>query len=121
MPNLGIPYRAILRRGPRQLQELFSLDLTVRRTTPRRRVHRYQMVDSTRHLGRDYLDRSTFGYVGVFNLLPDVVFSSFDYEGVIPVGEFQKNLNKLLKLGSQHLTDWEQLFSPRRALASHLT
>ena len=63
MANLGILYRVVTRRGPRQLQELFMLDRNVRRSSPRRDVHRFQIVDETRDLHRDYLNRSTFGYV----------------------------------------------------------
>ena len=74
--NLGILFRAITGRGPKQLQDMFNFDRNVRRTTPRRRAHRFQIIDATRHLHRDYLNRSTFGYVAVFNLLPDALFDS---------------------------------------------
>ena len=120
MANLGILYRAVTRRGPRQLQELFKLDRNVRRSSPRRDVHRFQILDETRELHRDYLNRSTFGYVGVFNLLPDVVFVSEDFECPIPVKEFQKNLNKLVKLASHDVDNWHLLFSPRLPLFDHL-
>ena len=61
MANLGILYRAVTRRGPRQLQELFKLDRNVRPSSSRRDVHRFQILDETRELHREYLNRSAFG------------------------------------------------------------
>ena len=73
--NLGIIYRAAMRRGPKQLQKLFVLDVSsLRRVSPRHASHRYQVRDNFRCLHRDYINRSTLGYIGVFNLLPEVVF-----------------------------------------------
>ena len=97
MANLGIIYRALLRQGPRQLQGLFRVDIRDRRSSRRRQMHEFQVLDETRCLNRDYLDRSTFGYVAIFNLLPAVVFHSVEFESPIPVKEFQKNLNNLVK------------------------
>ena len=120
MANLGIIFRSITKRGPSQLQEFFKLDHNFRRSSPRRSAHRFQIVDSTRQLHRDYLNRSTFGYVGIFNLLPDVLFDSDSESQPIPVKEFQKNLNRFLKLLSSDIDGWESIFSPRVALAHHV-
>ena len=109
--NLGIIFRAVTKRGPHQLRSLFRLSGSFSRSSPRRPPHRYVVVDSTRVLCRDYLDRSTFGYVAVFNLLPECVFHSDD-DAVFPVSVsvFQSNLTSLLKSVSNHVTEWEGLF-----------
>ena len=118
--NLGIIYRAISRRGPRKLRDFFQLNRISRRSSVRFPLHSYQVLDNTRELHRDYLDRSTFGYIGIFNLLPAVVFVSLDYEGFIPDNEFQWSLNKLVKLASNADDQWANLYSPRFELSHHL-
>ena len=117
--NLGIIYRAVIRRGPKQLRELFKLDLVTRRSSPRRELHHLQVVDSVRDLHRDYLNRSTFGYVAIFNVLPEIVFTSSEFEQPIPVKEFQKNLSRLVRRASFDIEDWDHLFNPRLPLSSH--
>lgn len=87
--NLGIIYRAVIHRGPKQLRELFKLDSVTRRSSPRCELHYFQVVDSVRDLHRDYLNRSTFGYVAIFNVLPEIVFTSSEFEQPMPVKEFK--------------------------------
>ena len=82
--NLGIIFRAIISRGLHQLRSLFRLSDSFSRSSPRRPSHRYILIDSTRALCRDYLDRSTFGYVAVFNILPECVFH-FKDDAVFPI------------------------------------
>ena len=82
-------------------------------------MHEFQVLDETRCLNRDYLDRSTFGYVAISNLLPAVVFHSVEFESPIPVKEFQKNLNNLVKHISHGLDTWEFVYSPRFPLHCH--
>ena len=118
--NLGLIYRAILRQGPRQLRDLFQLDHSAVRSSPRFVKHLFQVVDATRDLHREYLDRSTFGYVAIFNLLPPVMFHSQEYDQPIPVKEFQRNLTKLLRLSSHVEVFWPNLFNPRFELHNHL-
>ena len=118
--NLGIIYRALTRRGPKKLWNLFHLDTQVRRTSPRWQIHRYQARDDYRCLHREYLNRSTFGYVSVFNLLPDAVFVFGDEKLPISVKCFQQNLTRLLRFVSGIEDCWYELFSPRAALSSHL-
>ena len=79
------------------------------------------MTDGTRALGPDYLDRSTFGYVAVFNLLPECVFHQED-DVVFPVSVsvFQSNLTCLLKSVSYHVSEWDVLFSPRSTIFDHV-
>ena len=98
--NLGIIYRAITKRGPKKLWKFFKLDNTSRRTSPRWNFHRYQISDVYRNLHRDYINRSTFGYIQVFNLLPDVVFMMEGEQIAISVKDLQRNLNNLLKMAS---------------------
>ena len=119
--NLGIIFRAVTKRGPLQLRSLFRLSSSSLRSSPRRPSHRYQVIDTTRVLGRDYLDRSTFGYVAVFNILPECVFH-FEDDAVFPisVSSFQSNLTSLLKSASNHELEWEGLFSPRTTIFDHV-
>ena len=91
-----------------------------RRTSPRFVTHPFQVRDVTRNLGKDYLNRSTFGYVGIFNLLPEIVFHSHDYDDMIPVKEFQKNLSRLLKFVSTVAVFWSNLYNPRIDLYNHM-
>ena len=71
--NLGLIFRAVSGRGPLQLRSLFKLCTSFTRSSPRRPSHRYQVIDNAPRIGRDYLDRNTFGYVDVFNLLLESV------------------------------------------------
>jgi len=70
----GIIYRAITNRGPAQFRKFFQLEALPRRLSPRWRTHAFQVLDATTHLHRDYINRSTFGYVRIFNILPEIVF-----------------------------------------------
>ena len=74
----------------------------------------------TRALGRDYLDRSTFGYVAVFNLLPECLFHDGEQELPISVTAFQTNLNRFLKFASHELDVWDGIFSPRSTIYDHV-
>ena len=118
--NLGIIYRSITNRGPLQLRKIFRLDTSTRRTSPRWCSHRFQTRDDTSFLHRDYINRSTYGYVRIFNLLREDVLDVGDYDGPIPVVNFQRNLTQLLKLASHETERWEEIFSPRYALLGHV-
>ena len=118
--NLGIIYRALFRKGPKQLQTFFECDVATRRSSPRFSSHNFQVKDNTRQLHKDFLNRSTFGYVAIFNLLPASVFTSPEYDNIIPVNEFQKNLNRLLKFVSCVDACWESLFNPRVEIYNHM-
>ena len=118
--NLGVIYRAVLRRGPKKLWKFFALDSTSRRTSPRFSFHRYQVLDSYRELHRDYINRSTLGYVSVFNLLPDACFIMDGEQLPISVKTFQQNLTNLLRFVCRIDDGWQDLFSPRLPLTGHL-
>ena len=55
------------------------------------------MTDETRAIGREYLDRSIFGYIAVFNLLPECFFMTMEHDLPISVHAFQSNLNRLVR------------------------
>ena len=109
--NLGVIFRAITKRDPLQLRSLFKLSLSSSRSSPRRPSLRYQVIDATRALNRDYLDRSTFGYVAVFKLLPERAFHlNGDEVFPISVSSFHSKLIVLLRAASNELEGWEGLF-----------
>ena len=118
--NLGIIFRSGTKRGPLRLRSLFKLSASTSRVSPRRPLHRYQVIDVTRGLGRDYLDRSTFGYVAVFNLLPECLFHDGEQELPIAVTAVQTNLNRFLKFASHELDVWDGIFSPRSTIHDHV-
>ena len=118
--NLGVVYRAVLRRGPKKLWPFFTLDNTSRRSSPRFSFHRYQVSDRYRELHRDYINRSTLGYISIFNILPDACFVMEGEQLPISVKAFQQNLTKLLRLVCRNDDGWQKLFSPRLPLTGHL-
>ena len=117
--NLAIVYRGITRRGPKKLWKFFKLDTSSRRTSPRWNFHRFQLSDEYRELRKEYLNRSVLGYVSIFNILPDAVFVADGDINPIPVQDFQRNINNLLKLASQHVDTWQELYSSRVSLVGH--
>ena len=96
--NLGVVYRAALRKGPKKLWQFFILDSSNRRCAPRFSFDRYQVCDRYRELHRDDVNRSTLGYISIFNLLPDVCFVMDGEQLPISVKAFQQNLTSLLRL-----------------------
>ena len=95
------------------------MDTSIRRSSPRFGIHRYQVQDNHRELQRDYINRSIFGYIAIFNLLPDVVFLSNDEPVPISVQTFQKNLTMLLRIACNEIIDWIDMYSPRISLVGH--
>ena len=69
---LGIIHRAILGQGPAQLKEFFVLESSSlqRFTSLGKRRHGKQLRDEYEMLHRDYINRSIFGYIWIYNLLP---------------------------------------------------
>ena len=78
------------------------------------------MRDRYRELHRDYINRSTLGYISVFNILPDCVFVVAGEKLPISVKDFQHNLTCLLRFVSSIDDNWHELFSPRMPLVGHL-
>ena len=118
--NLGVVYRPVLRRGPRKLWPFFTLDNSSRRSSPRFSFHRYQVLDRYRELHRDHINRSTLGYISIFNALPDACFVMEGEQLPISVKAFQQNLTRLLRLVCRIDDGWQELFSPRLPLTGHL-
>ena len=109
--NLGIIFRAITKRHPHQLRSLFRVSGSFSLSRPRRPLHRYDVIDATRVLCPDYLDRSTFGCVVVFNLLPECVFHFEDNDAFfVSFTIFSLNFIVLLKFASNHVAEWERIF-----------
>ena len=70
---LGVIHRAVLRQGPAHFWSMFVLDQDPPRTSLRlgsQRSRERQVLDVYSQLHRDYLNRSIFGYIWVYNLLP---------------------------------------------------
>ena len=88
------------------------------RRSERRHYNRFQLDDRFRELQRDYLNRSTLGYIAVFNMPPDAVFGGCYVGEFITVKEFQHNLMVFLRAAIAH-NDWMNLLSPRIALSNH--
>ena len=99
---------------------LFKLSCSHTRSSPRFPSHRYQVLDEIRNLNRDYLDRSTYGYIAIFNMLPECMFHCDEQVLLISASDFQSNLNKLLKIVSHELDEWYGVFSPRTTIHDHV-
>ena len=115
--NLGIIYRAILKLGPPPLQNFFVLCDLTRRSTPLHQQNRFFLLDSYHRRNRDYVNRSVLGYVSVFTLLPDHVFTD-ETHTTARVKIIQQNLARLLK-SCLSLNCWRELYSARKGLAHH--
>ena len=94
MAMLGMIHRAVLRKGPRQLQQLLHKKGNRRVTVPK--------STSGLHL----VKRSVFGLAPVYNGLPA------DIRGADEVKGFQKASQELLKSKIAR-SDWCQEYSPR--------
>ena len=58
--------------------------------------------------------------VACIKLLPECAFHSDEHGLPISVKLFQSNLSCLLKLASNHLDEWDNLFCPRSTIHNHL-
>ena len=107
---LGIIHRAMLGKGPFHLRQFFIRDSNPSRSHPRlsRRRHSFQVLEVYDGLHRDYINRSVFGYIWIYNLLPEEIVDCRD------VKSFQGKCQKVLKdLASSGIEDWTLAFSPR--------
>lgn len=110
MSALGVIHRAILRKGPSQFHDLFLIDAAPPRRSERRGhcVHDRQVLDPYEQLHRDYLNRSVFGYIWVYNRLPERAVHAPS------VKAFQSHLQDMLKdFAARSASEWELLFSAR--------
>ena len=100
---LGVIHRSAIGQGPPQLQKLF----------PRRRQtaigamhHEFQIMDMSSSYNQEYMRRSAFGYVEVYNkLAPELVAYS-------NVKLFQQGLQIKLCDYVEHDTCWQNMFRP---------
>ena len=107
---LGVIHRALLGQGPAQLRRFFYLDDDPGKYPTRLGVrrHRFQVQDDYYHLHKDYINRSVFGYIWVYNLLP------FEPAEFPSVKAFQRKCQDILKtLARTAHPCWKNTFSPR--------
>ena len=114
MAMLAVIHRAVLRQGPQHFHPLF-----VRAAAPIRlagRMHDRQLdADMYERMHRDYISRSIFGYIWIYNLLPQFVVNA-------PSAKiFQKKCQSLLRVVAASGGDeWKALFCPRQPRNHHL-
>ena len=82
---LGVIHRAARGQGPAQLRSLFPL-----RYRQNFDEHPFQIEDISADCNQDYMKRTTFGYIAIYNNLPTRIVMSKN------VKDFQKSLQKLL-------------------------
>ena len=115
MAMLGVIHRAVLGRGPEQIQEFFRLDDVKNHPTGRNNLRRHDKQVVTYRTG-SFLEstaHSILGLVDVYNMLPAGIVATDD------VHAFQAKLQALMKLESSRNSDWETMYSPRLALHNH--
>ena len=108
--NLGIIHRAILGLGPRQLQKFFQLSHNPEpvRSLRYTRYHDRQVLDPFRPLHRDYINRSTLGYIAIYNWLPNWVVCAES------VSCFQGRLQSMMvDVAQSGFQNWDVIFSNR--------
>ena len=115
MAMLGVVHRAAVGKGPLQLRELFPAAVAagVRSSARvRRHLRAREVLIENSHL--EFLERSAFGLVRVYNLLPEPLVLSTS------VSRFQAGLQACLKdwaVGGA--PSWAKMFSPRLSLDTH--
>ena len=106
---LGVIHRAVLKLGPPHFHGFFSLDPSPPRRSCRFAYHDRQLADPFWSFGRNYLQRSVFGYIWVYNMLPQYVVQASS------VKLFQRALNSILRMvAGAGVQDWEMLFCPQQ-------
>ena len=76
---LAVIHRAILKQGPSHFHKWFVLDHNPPSRSSSRfghPLHDRQVLDRYTPLHRDYLNRSVFGYIWIYNLLPSYVVAT---------------------------------------------
>jgi len=113
---LGMIHRAVLRKGPKQLQRLFPADdaLDAARTRAQRRRHHRHLRDPRTTNDLCAFRRSAFGLVAVYNLLPA------RFVDLPNVSAFQGALQALVREAARQDTPrWPNALSPRLELTRH--
>lgn len=114
---LGIIHRSVLGKGPDHFRQFFRPKVAQQeaRTRREKRRHRFQLEDP-QDSGRytEFLRRSIFGLIGVYNLLPARVVEEASVSG------FQSALQGMLIEQAQAGEEgWDKLLSPRHFLYNH--
>ena len=86
MSILGVIHRAARGQGPSQLRRLFPLQQRLAATAS----HHFQISNIAADCGQEYMGRSAFGYVAIYNCLPPDIVAPFQ------VKKFQGMLQKML-------------------------
>ena len=114
---LGLIHRTVLGGGPNHFKKFFKLAGPHEGAHAGR--HRLQLIeDNSGHWTdfafpgsrpAEYIRRSMFGLVGIYNRLPAEVV-----EAASTVGTFQSGLQRMLKdAAASGVIGWERIFSPR--------
>ena len=113
---LGVIHRASVGKGPEQLQKLFPPAEPVGRRSARiaSNLHTRQrelLIENTQ-LG--VIERSAFGLVRIYNMLPQHLVDSTD------VSIFQAKLQDMVKIRARSAcVDWANTYCPRMPLDTH--
>ena len=113
---LGVIHRASVGKGPEQLQKLFPPAEPVGRRSARiaSNLHTRQrelLIENTQ-LG--VIERSAFGLVRIYNMLPQHLVDSTD------VSIFQAKLQDIVKIRARSAcVDWANTYCPRMPLDTH--
>ena len=115
MAMLGVIHRAVMGRGPEQIQKFFNLDDVINHPTGRNNLRRHDKQLLTYRI-RSFLESTTnsiLGLVDIYNMLPAGIVATED------VHAFQAKLQSIMKVQSATNGEWENMFSPRLPLHSH--
>ena len=122
MAMLGLIHRSVLGKGPSHFREFFTPDMHAKHES--RYKHRLQLKVLELHESdfrypcsrpADYITRSAFGLIDVYNKLPASVV-----EASASVSTFQSALQGLLvDRAARGYKDWRKLFSPRWPHGEH--
>ena len=117
MAMLGLIHRTVLGLGPAHFRELFfpaAVQMS-RRTRFAHRRHDRQLHDPRGPRFSEQLRRSGLGLIMVYNLLPQEVVDATSVQA------FQSSCQAMLKdFAVRGVGSWQDLFSPRVPLFSHL-
>ena len=113
---MGVIHRAALGKGPSQLQDLFPPAVSVGRRSARiaAKRHTKERAVTIEDHQRCMVERSAFGLVRVYNLLPQ------QFVDTDSVSLFQSGLQHLVRTrATGGCADWQSTLSPRVQIEVH--